>query len=178
MTYSIGFRAPAAQELATQFLTYLQENLSLQGMYADPDLKPQQHPAKISAEMVGRVAHMLKEIRWNKQDVANFLGSYLSEPKHNVLFDAPAKMSLDNFCKHLKVKGIALDLKSRALFHGKQFFINGEQITMQAGYADALKLLADQRRLGASAFDDKNFAGSGLVNILYHWYQDGYLQFL
>lgn len=182
VTYSIGFRASSSQELATQFLTYMQENLSLEGMYADPDLKPQKHPAKISAEMVGRVANMLKKIRWNKQDVANFLGSYLSEPKNNVLFDAPPKMSLDDFCKHLKIKGITLDLKSQALFYGECFFINGEQITMQAGHADALKLLADQRRLAASwfvasGFDDKNFAGSGLVNILYQWYQDGYLQF-
>lgn len=182
MTYSIGFRAPATQELATQFLTYLQENLNLEGMYADPDLKPSSHPAKISAEMVERVAHMLKMVRWNKQDVANFLGSYLSEPKNDVLFDVPAKMSLDNFRKHLRINGIELDLKSQTLFHGEQFFINGEQITMQAGYADALKLLADQRCLAASdfadtKFDGKSLADSSLVNILYQWYQDGYLQF-
>jgi len=182
MTYSIGFRAPSSQELATQFLTYMQENLNLKGMYTDPDLKPQKHPAKISAEMVGRVVHMLKKIRWDKQDVANFVGSYLSEPKNNVLFDAPPRMSLENFCKHLRSKGIALDLKSQALFYGECFFINGEQITMQAEYAGTLKLLADQRRLvasrfAASGFDDKDFADSSLVNILYQWYQDGYLQF-
>ncbi|HLD10020.1 MAG TPA: cupin domain-containing protein, partial [Methylophilaceae bacterium] len=182
ITYSIGFRAPSAQELATQFLTYMQENLSLEGMYADSDLKPSSHPAKISAEMIGRVVDMLKKIRWDKQDVANFLGSYLSEPKNNVLFDPPAKMDSGDFLKHLRNSGIALDLKSQALFHGKQFFINGEQITMQAGHADALKLLADQRWLAASCFadskpDDKNFADASLVNILYQWYQDGYLQF-
>jgi len=182
MTYSIGFRAPAAQELATQFLAYMQERLSLEDMYADPDLRPQKHPAKISTEMVGRVAHMLKMVRWNKQDVANFLGSYLSEPKNDVVFEAPAEMDLGNFLKHLRSKGIALDLKSQALFYGEHFFINGEQIAMQAGYADALKLLADQRRLAASGFaaprfGDENFADSGLVNILYQWYQDGYLQF-
>jgi 50S ribosomal protein L16 3-hydroxylase len=177
MTYSIGFRAPAAQELTTQFLTYLQENFNLEGMYADPDLKPQKHPAKISAEMVERVAHMLKMVRWNKQDVADFLGNYLSEPKNNVVFAAPAKMSVENFYKRLRSEGIALDSKSQALFHGQQFFINGEQITMQAGYADALKLLADQRCIAASWFNDKKFADSSLVNILYQWYQDGYLQF-
>lgn len=177
MTYSIGFRAPAAQELAIQFLTYMQENLNLEGLYADPDLKPSSHPAKISAGMVERVAHMLKKIRWDKEDVANFLGSYLSEPKNDVLFDQPARMSLDNFRKHLRINGIELDLKSQALFHGQQFFINGEQITMQAGYAEALKLLADQRCLATSKFNDKNFASPSLVNILYQWYQDGYLQF-
>jgi 50S ribosomal protein L16 3-hydroxylase len=181
MTYSIGFRAPAAQELATQFLTYLQERLGLEGMYTDPDLKPQKHPAKISNEMVKRVAHTLKKIRWDKQDVANFLGSYLSEPRNNVVFDAPARMSSENFYKRLRSKGIALDLKSQALFHGEYFFINGEQIPLQVKYADALKLLADQRLLAASFFGDKNFAGLdldlGLVNILYQWYQDGYLRF-
>src|SRR5664279_1872685 len=146
-------------------------------MYTDPDVKPQKHPAKISNEMVKRVAHTLKKIRWDKQDVASFLGSYLSEPKNNVVFDAPARMSLENFYKRLSSKGIALDLKSRALFHGEYFFINGEQILLQAEYADALKLLADQRLLTTSCCRGENFADSNLVNILYQWYQDGYLRF-
>jgi 50S ribosomal protein L16 3-hydroxylase len=37
MTWSIGFRAPKAEEIVNQFLTYLQDNLALPGMYSDPD---------------------------------------------------------------------------------------------------------------------------------------------
>ncbi len=177
MTYSIGFRAPSAQELAAQFLVYLEENLNLQGLYADPDLKLQKHPAKISKQMVGRVANMLNKIKWDKADVANFLGSYLSEPKDGIVFDAPEKMSLNDFCKRLKTNGIALDLKSQTLFHDVYFFINGEQFEMSAEYAETLKSLADQRQLAAPKFCDKNLASLELAHVLYRWYQDGYLQF-
>ena len=38
MTYSIGFRAPAADELGREFLGWLQERLALRGRYRDPDL--------------------------------------------------------------------------------------------------------------------------------------------
>jgi 50S ribosomal protein L16 3-hydroxylase len=176
MTYSVGFRALSAQELATQFLAYLEESLSPQGLYADSDLKLQKHPAKISKQMVVRVANMLNKIKWSRADVANFLGSYLSEPKDSILFDVPRKMSLNTFCKRLKTNGIALDLKSQALFHDAHFFINGEQIEMPAEYADTLKLLADQRALAASKFRDKNFADSELAHMLHQWYQDGYLR--
>ena len=56
MTYSIGFRAPSAEELAGEFLNYLQEKRDFKGRYADPDLKLQTHPAEISSEMVNHVA--------------------------------------------------------------------------------------------------------------------------
>jgi len=41
MTYSIGFRTPWYQELAEQFLVYLQDRIEIDGTYADPDLKTQ-----------------------------------------------------------------------------------------------------------------------------------------
>ena len=55
MTYSIGFRTPSYQELGEQFLVYLQDNLCLEGMYADPDLKTQKHPSEISSDMLKQV---------------------------------------------------------------------------------------------------------------------------
>jgi 50S ribosomal protein L16 3-hydroxylase len=176
MTYSIGFRAPAIQELATQFLGYLQENIHLDGIYADPDLKLQKHPAKISADMVENVAALFKKIKWRKDDVAGFLGSYLSEPKAHLVFDAPAKLGRDAFCRKMKARGIALSLKSLALFDDKQFFINGEQFDMPAECAGILKLLADKRQVAAENFNDENPAGADLIDLLYLWHQNGYLR--
>ncbi|MGH8729750.1 MAG: cupin domain-containing protein, partial [Burkholderiales bacterium] len=48
VTYSIGFRAPAAQEFGVEFLIHLQDKLALEGSYRDPDLNLQRAPAKIS----------------------------------------------------------------------------------------------------------------------------------
>ena len=52
MTYSIGFRAPSAEELSGEFLNYLQMRRELSGRYSDPDLTVQSHPAEISAGMI------------------------------------------------------------------------------------------------------------------------------
>ena len=65
MTYSIGFRAPKTQELQHEFLSYLQDNISADGLYADADLTLQNHPAEISADMVKKVSATLQKITWD-----------------------------------------------------------------------------------------------------------------
>ena len=57
------------------------------GRYADPDLAPTREPARIGAAMQrARARAMLAAIRWDRGDVARFLGCWLSEPKpHGVL---------------------------------------------------------------------------------------------
>ena len=50
-TYSIGFRAPGATELAAAFLDFLRDELDLPGRYADPDLAPVRTPAEIGPAM-------------------------------------------------------------------------------------------------------------------------------
>lgn len=172
MTYSIGFRAPSTQELANQFLGYLQENLSLDGMYSDRDLTQQKHAAEICDDMVRRVHGSLKKIRWNKELVGDFLGQYLSEPKPHIVFSPPAAISLERFRKALMRTGLQLDLKTQALFHARNFFINGERVLMQAGWSTCLKSLADDRRLSAALLQQLDEA---LLAQLHQWYLAGYL---
>lgn len=172
MTYSIGFRAPSAPELVTEFLVHLQEKCKAEGMYQDPDLELQRHPAEIGAAMLEQVSGMLSSIRWHKSDVAQFLGQYLSEPKPHVTFDRPRAMKEADFYKRLQRDGIGLALKSQALFHGRLFFLNGEQLEMPESGLAKLQQLADDRYLPAGDFDDP-----ALVKKLHAWYLDGYLQF-
>jgi 50S ribosomal protein L16 3-hydroxylase len=148
MTYSIGFRAPAVAELAHEFLSHLQDTLQLEGMYADPGLRPQKHPAQIGRAMLGQIEAMIARIRWKKSDIAEFAGRYLSEPKPHVFFDAPGReFTRAAFSRQADKHGVALHLKTRMLFVGKRFFINGEAFTPAAGERIALKTLADSRRL-------------------------------
>ena len=51
ITYSVGFRAPRAQELAAGFLDDLQERIRLPGIYEDPGLRPAAHPARLDDVM-------------------------------------------------------------------------------------------------------------------------------
>jgi len=171
LTYSIGFRAASHQELLSQFLIYLQDRVTAEGMYQDADLKPQAHPAEISAAMIDKVAAAIKQLTWSKDDVAQFLGSYLSEPKPHIFFDAPERpLSYAKFYQAVEKRGLHLSLKSQMLFAGEQMFMNGEQVTVQGAARKVLIHLADQRVLpGLLALPEA--AGA----LLYDWYQAGYV---
>lgn len=171
MTYSIGFRTPAYQELAEQFLIYLQDRICVEGMYADPDLKKQKHPSEISTQMLNQVEKAISQVRWDKEDIANFLGCYLSEPKPHIFFDAPEpELSLKKFAKAARSNGVVLDLKSQMLCHRNSIFMNGEAVAAAHDDYPVLRALADNRELPALAD-----CSDDLIDTLYQWYLDGYL---
>ncbi len=171
MTYSIGFRAPAYQELAEQFLVYLQDRVCLDGMVADPNLKPQLHPSEIGVDMLRQVENIIQQVQWGKRDIADFLGCYLSEPKPHIFFVPPAKpLSRARFEQAVQTRGVVLDLKTQMLCHGSSVFINGTAHAVDKDAYRTLRTLADMRELDAS---------SGLpqetLALLYQWYLVGYI---
>ena len=171
MTYSIGFRTPAYQELAEQFLVYLQDRIAVDGMYADPDLKAQKHPSEISAEMLHQVAQAVAQVRWDQEDIANFLGCYLSEPKPHIYFDTPERpLSPAKFRQAIQSHGAALALKSQMLCHSGWIFMNGEAHRPARRDYPLLRSLADDR-------ESVSLKGcsSGSLDLLYQWYLDGYI---
>lgn len=181
MTYSIGFRAPKNQELASEFFGFLQDKINqdaipLSGMYQDADLSLQAHPAEISAAMVASVSAQLQRIQWSASSVAEFLGRYLSEPKAHVVFDANKKISPANFLKQAASRGLTLDLKSLMLFEGDRYYMNGELTFCCGEAAAALKKLADDRLLTAAQLSGC-LDQAALNQPLYAWYQAGYLHF-
>ncbi len=170
MTYSIGFRAPTTEEMAHGFLMHLQDTITLEGRYADPDLRLQKHPGEIGRAMQEQIGRMIAKIKWSKRDVAEFTGRYLSEPKPNVFFDAPdAPLSLAAFNKQTNRHGVALNPKSRLLFAGKRFFINGEAFTPATDEITVLQQLADRRHLPPPV-------PATLRERLYDWYEAGWLE--
>jgi 50S ribosomal protein L16 3-hydroxylase len=171
MTYSIGFRTPAYQELAEQFLVYLQDRICVSGMYADPDLKVLRHPSEISADMLHQVEHAINRVQWNRRDIAGFLGCYLSEPKPHIFFDPPEKpMARTRFLKALQTRGAVLDLKTQMLCHESTLFINGEAHAVGKEAYRELRELADKRRLDAMPE-----ISAPSLSLLYQWYTDGYI---
>jgi len=185
MTYSIGFRAPKNQELATEFLGFLQDKLNqdqmvLEGIYQDSDLRLQSHPAEISNSMVSKVSANLNKIQWTASMVTEFLGTYLSDPKADVVFDANKKTSMLTFSEKLAKIGVALDFKTQMLFSCEnelcQFFINGEITEFSGDVASVLKMLADNRQLAASEFSATIINNKSFMQQLHTWYLAGYLQ--
>ena len=171
LTYSIGFRAASNQELLIQFLIHLQDRVTAEGMYEDADLALQTHPAEISATMINKVASAINRLTWSKDDIAQFLGSYLTEPKPHIFFDPPARpLSLAKFHQAVEKKGLHLSLKSQLLFAGERLFMNGEEVSAKGTALKLLSRLADERVLsGPMALPPA--AGE----MLYDWYQAGYV---
>lgn len=174
MTYSIGFRTPSYQELGEAFLQFMADSIELPGRYADPHLNPTIHPAELSKAMLSRVAAEINKIRFRDDDIAVFLGEYLSEPKPNVFFVPPEQpLSLARFAQSARKRGVILSLKTRMLYKGKHLFINGESFTVTRVDKPALIRLADHRRLDGLAVSK---ASSDALEALHAWYCDGWLE--
>jgi 50S ribosomal protein L16 3-hydroxylase len=171
MTYSIGFRAPSAQELATQFLGFMQERVVVQGMYADPDLEAQTQPAELSGQMLHKVEAMLRNIQWSSDDVADFLGTYLTEPKPHIVFDAPRRLSSEKFRERFAKQGVQLALKSQMLYRGDHVYINGEEVLAVGETRRLLTELADRRRLPPSVDLPDEMAA-----LLHQWASAGWVE--
>ncbi len=170
MTYSIGFRTPSYQELAEQFLVYMQDRISIEGMYADPDLKVQRHPSELGPDMLRQVNEAIGRMRWSERDVTQFLGSYLSEPKPHIFFSPPHRpLTFARFSERLRQHGADLDLKTQMLCCDNTVFINGTAHRVQPRSYRELRELADNRSLPPSA------ASAETMELLYQWYVGGYI---
>ena len=168
-TYSIGFRAPSVQEIATQFLVYMQDKLDLPGMYQDADLDLQAHPGEIGDAMLNQVADMVACVSWQRADIADFLGRYLTEPKPHLFFDPPEPpLTQSAFTRRAQKHGVALAPQSLLLWQADTFYLNGETLAAMPD-TTALQRLADQRRLAGSQI------AAALVAALYPLYLDGYI---
>jgi 50S ribosomal protein L16 3-hydroxylase len=172
-TYSIGFRAAGATDLAAAFLDFLRDGLHLPGRYADPDLAPTGMPAEIPAAMRRRCERMLKDVSWDRTTIARFLGCFLSEPKPNVFFEPPpAPLPRAAFGARAAKRGVRLDLRTQLLYDATHLFINGTALPWPATGAPTLKRLANARALPPPA---PGAAHTDVSAILYTWYRDGYL---
>ena len=171
-TYSIGFRALSHRELVSQFLIFLEERLKPSGCYEDPDLAAQTHPARIGPAMIAQVQRTLGSIRWNRSDVAEFLGTHLTEPKAQALFSPPRNpVPMKTFLRGARNRGLELALPAQMLYSGSRLFINGESLAINAGEARPLRALADARRLTGRDVPRPGTA----AEVLYRWYRSGYI---
>jgi 50S ribosomal protein L16 3-hydroxylase len=173
MTYSIGFRAPSFQELGEAFLTFMSDSIDLPGRYADPALTATTRPAEISSAMLAQVSTELNKVQFTKDDIAIFLGEYLSEPKANVFFEGPKRpLTLDKFMVLAGKRGVALSRKTQMLYRSKLIFINGESFEVDAADKTLLSMLADSRVLSAEL---TSTASQDVAEAMHDWYRQGWL---
>src|SRR5215470_7389019 len=116
-TYSIGFRAPTAQELGASFLDWLRDSLELEGRYRDPARALSGAPARIGRDVQAYAADVLSQLRWDARSIACFVGSHLTEPKPTVAFAPPRpQLSLAAFARRASRAGVRLDSRTQLLY--------------------------------------------------------------
>lgn len=171
-TYSIGLRAPSHRETAREFLAFLQDRIAFDGLYTDRGLKPARHPAEIPEKMVRHTAAVARRIRWRRHDLEGFLGEFLSTPKPHVAFSRPRRpRSPGEFASLCRSMGLRLDLRTRMLFRGRGFFVNGERVEPPRRLWTWLVRLADERTLPA-----RRRMPAKLLRFLHGWYLAGWLR--
>jgi 50S ribosomal protein L16 3-hydroxylase len=106
--------------------------------------------------------------------VTIFLGEHLSEPKHNVFFNGPAKpLPVGRFMESAAKRGLKLSLKTLMLYRGKHVFINGESFAVGRADKVVLDVLANERRIDGALLEQ---ASDDVLEALYTWYQDGWIE--
>jgi 50S ribosomal protein L16 3-hydroxylase len=175
VTYSIGFRAPAWQELLDPWLAGFAERTRLAGRYADPGQHPVNSPARLPAAMVRQAHAALARARPERADTERFLLEYLSEPKLDVVFRRPARApALAAFTRTVRRRGVALDRRSRMLWGRPGVAVNGELFAVDRALRPALRRLADRRSLDGASIAS---APPSLARLLHDWLLAGWLHF-
>lgn len=181
MTCSIGFRAPSANELLGQFLYYSAERSDMarsaagERLYRDPGQDATAHPAKLPTRLVDELGAILARVRWTERDLVSFLGSYLSEPKSHVVFDAPDRpLSEAAFVRRAQASGLRLDNKTALLYGERTYFINGEESALPRS-RKWLWELADARRIEGKRFVTLS-PDPSMTALLYEWYLAGWVR--
>jgi 50S ribosomal protein L16 3-hydroxylase len=171
-TYSIGFRAPRAGELARELLHRIAEEIA-DGMEDDPKLsklyedkaqaataQPGQLPPALTAFALEAVSKALADRTLLEQ----LVGEYLTDPKPGVYFE---EGSLPKAWQR-----IALSPQTRMSYDAKHMFINGQSFRCAGADAKILRKLADERSLSAT---DLKAASAALTSALGEFAKEGWL---
>ena len=157
MTCSVGFRAPAAEELARDLLQRLgEEDVLPSPLYRDRTQAATAHPGAIppalQAFAQAALAQRLAEPGW----LARALGESLSEPKPQVWFDGAG---------HGRGDGpVHLAVRTRMLYDESHVFINGEAFEARGRDARLMHQLADDRVLPAAQVKQLGDAARALLD--------------
>jgi 50S ribosomal protein L16 3-hydroxylase len=145
MTCSIGFRAPAAGELAHELLQRLTEEEGEptpeeQALYRHPASGATATPGALPAGLVAFAqAALLRRIH-EPRALARLLGEWATEPKPQVWFESGLPLP--------RRQAIELHRRTRMMYDADHIFINGEAFEAAGRDAVLMRTLADQRRLG------------------------------
>jgi 50S ribosomal protein L16 3-hydroxylase len=172
-TYSIGFRAPKAGELAREILHRLAEEVgeaidagepAWEALYADKGQAATAAPGQFPPALHEFALEAIEKACSDKLLLQQLIGEYLTDPKPGVYFD---EGSLPKTCQR-----IILSRATRMSYDAKHIFINGQSFRCAGADMRILKRLANERQLNAT---DLGAASAQLIRALGEFAKEGWL---
>ena len=167
-TYSIGFRAPARNELARELLQRIADEAAEEGsdarIYRDAGQGATDTPGAIPEGLADFAREALAQALGDPAAMDRALGEYLTEPKANVWFE-PARAPR-------RLQSLVLDVRTRMLHDRRHVFINGEAWRAAGRDATLMRRLADHRRLEAR---EVAAASDAARELLLSWCEAGWV---
>ncbi|MFM2344841.1 MAG: hypothetical protein RLZZ210_1453 [Pseudomonadota bacterium] len=175
MTYSVGFRAPALNELVFEYfmdMVALLEDYDIpQDIYSDPEQIATNKSGKIPPKMAEFLQSTLDKLVM--PSASHLLGTYLTKLNDETIFEEYLqKNSVLNFDKFkAKVKSLQMHKSSKANYDDEYFYINGERSICEIEHIKLLHTLADEGNLDISHIKSHEY----LMQEVYEWYTNGWL---
>ena len=167
MTCSIGFRAPAAGELARELLLRLSEAEPAERLYRDARQPATATPAAMPQALEAFARRALQRHLSEPDALSRALGEVMSEPKPSVWFSGrSADADVD------AAAGLQLDAGTRMLYDQRHVYINGEALRAGGRDAQLMRTLADTRRLSAA---QRRLLGAGARAVVEAWIAAGWV---
>jgi len=175
MTYSIGLRAPAENDLAADLLVRIAEASAddvaddlaediVSRRYRDPGQAPVAASAAVPATLQAFARDAVLGVLHDLSTIDRALGESLTEPKPLVWFEATAVPDVWN--------SLTLDRRTRMLYDDDHLYINGESFRAAGRDATLMRRLADQRRLDARGLKGMS---EGARELLGDWCDAGWV---
>ena len=169
MTCSVGFRAPAADELARDLLQRLADEAGDEGdesrLYCDRGQPATATPGAVPPALLDFASAAVARRLADPLALARALGAALTEPKPRVWFERGRPRHGSD--------SVRLDPRSRMMYDRRHVFINGEAFAAGGRDATLMRRLADARWLSAA---DRTRLGPAAAALLDEWLDAGWLQ--
>ena len=178
MTYSIGFKAPVAQDLAAELLHRLAEfsedaleassSDQIKVIYRDVAQAATTTPAQLPENLMTFAQKAIQDALKDPLALGCALGEIMTSLKPQIWFEGvdtgPALLSNSS--------GVSLDLKTRMMYDAHHVFMNGESYRAKGVDAKLMRALADQRQLSAMALRK---ASQDALCLLADWHAAGWI---
>jgi len=164
MTCSVGFRAPAAGELARELLVRFTEEDADPALYRDPTQNATATPAAVPAALEEFARRALQRHMADPLALPRALGEVLTEPKPKVWFEARDDVTAAG--------PLRLDARTRMMYDARHVFINGESFLAGGRDARLLHEMADTRVLTAAQCRQLSTSARALLD---DWLSAGWL---